>query len=386
MDMQSVLFGLLRVAVCGSAADERLRAACTSEMLEEIYTLANHHDLTHLVGQAVSKLGLSDSVALNKCKQAAMLAFVRYMRQNHVYEQTCAALETAQIPFIPLKGSVLRNYYPEPWMRTSCDIDILVHPEDLAKAKAVLAESLSYREMGRTEHDVTMMCPNGEHIELHFDLVEKGRANTANKVLRHVWKNVTLSKNHNYQYEMKDDFFYFYHIAHMAKHIEIGGCGVRTFLDLWIMNHKMEPDWQARCALLKRGDLTTFSDSACRLSEQWFSGKEAGELSQQFAQFILDGGVYGSLRNGVIVQQKKKGSKYRYVLSRVFLPYDAIKVYYPVLEKYKCLTPLFQIVRWFRVIFSGNAKRAAAELQISFAMSKEDKISAGSLLDYIGLH
>ena len=40
------------------------------------------------------------------------------------------ALEKAEIPFLPLKGSVIRKYYPEPWMRTSCDIDLLIHKEE----------------------------------------------------------------------------------------------------------------------------------------------------------------------------------------------------------------------------------------------------------------
>ena len=53
------------------------------------------------------------------------------------YENLCSAFEKAQIPFLPLKGSVIRKYYPEAWMRTSCDIDILVHDEDVGRAKEI---------------------------------------------------------------------------------------------------------------------------------------------------------------------------------------------------------------------------------------------------------
>ena len=52
-------------------------------------------------------------------------AIYRHAQLSYEYVAVCDALETAQIPFIPLKGSVLRKWYPEPWMRTSCDIDIL---------------------------------------------------------------------------------------------------------------------------------------------------------------------------------------------------------------------------------------------------------------------
>ena len=142
MNKETVLFALLRVAVCTEAGTEELRAACTDDMLESVYVLASKYDLAHLVGQGVSKLNLAESETLNQCKNSAMQAFVRYGRMNYAYESVCGVLEAEQIPFIPLKGSVLREWYPEPWMRTSCDMDILVHKEDAESAAALLQEKL----------------------------------------------------------------------------------------------------------------------------------------------------------------------------------------------------------------------------------------------------
>ena len=48
-----------------------------------------------------------------------MIAIYRYEKINYELNRLRSALNEAQIPFIPLKGSVLRQYYPEPWMRTS---------------------------------------------------------------------------------------------------------------------------------------------------------------------------------------------------------------------------------------------------------------------------
>lgn len=66
------------------------------------------------------------------------------MKINHEYNRICDALESVEISFLPLKGSVLRQYYPEPWMRTSCDIDILVHENDLEKTTEYLVRDLGY--------------------------------------------------------------------------------------------------------------------------------------------------------------------------------------------------------------------------------------------------
>lgn len=48
-----------------------------------------------------------------------MIAIYRYEKINYELNRLRSALNEAQIPFIPLEGSVLRQYYPEPWMRTS---------------------------------------------------------------------------------------------------------------------------------------------------------------------------------------------------------------------------------------------------------------------------
>ena len=113
MNTAQLLFQLIRVAVCDETPAENLNTACTPEALEQVYALASRHDLAHLAGQGASKLSLPDSEPLQKCKKAAMQAFLRHARQIYTYQNVCALLEQAQIPFIPLKGSVLRDFYPD---------------------------------------------------------------------------------------------------------------------------------------------------------------------------------------------------------------------------------------------------------------------------------
>ncbi|MCQ2385650.1 MAG: nucleotidyltransferase family protein, partial [Clostridia bacterium] len=48
------------------------------------------------------------------------------------------------IPYIPLKGAVLAEVYPEPYMCLSGDIDVLVKPEDVDKAVDLLKASYGY--------------------------------------------------------------------------------------------------------------------------------------------------------------------------------------------------------------------------------------------------
>lgn len=385
MNAETVLFYLLRAAVCDETVDEDIKAVLTSDMLETIYALASRHDLAHLVGQAVSKLGLPESESLTKSKQAAMQALVRYIQLNYAYEQACKTLEEAKISFIPLKGSVLRNDYPEPWMRTSCDIDILVSGDVLEKAASRLVEELGYKREERTDHDISMFAPNGVHLELHYQAVDEGRLPETQVVLANIWEDATPKAVGSYHYCMSDAMFYFYHIAHMAKHFENGGCGIRPFLDLWILNHRVEYDKASRERLISKGGLQKFQLAVEELSEAWFSNARKGPLSEHLERFTLDGGVYGILQNYIAVQQTKKGSKLQYALSKIFLPYDVIKFQYPILQKYRCLTPLYEVRRWIKLIFTSDIKRSIRTLKTNAEISGEQISSTADLMKALGL-
>lgn len=385
MNAEMVLFALLQAVICGKPVDSNIKTVCTPEMLDAVYTLASRHDLAHLVGQAVSKLGLPESQALTQCKQAAMRAFTRYVRLNHAYEQVCGQLETAGIPFIPLKGSVLRNYYPEAWLRTSCDIDILVHESDLGKAAALLEDKLQYTPGRKSSHDLSLRSAEGVHLELHYSTIEGYVSKASEQILAGIWDNAAPVAGKVYHLQIPDSLFYYYHVAHMAKHFVGGGCGIRPFLDIWILNHKIPHDRQKREALLTKGSLLPFALAAEQLCEIWFSGADHDALSRQMEQFILSGGTYGTLENRVSMNRAKKGGKFRYALSRVFLPYDIIKYHYPVLQRHKYLLPVFQVVRWFKLLFKGGVTRSVRELQVNANGSGADKAAANTLLEQLGL-
>ena len=185
---------------------------------------------------------------------------------------------------------------------------------------------------------------------------------------------------------MSDALFYTYHIYHMVKHYVLGGCGVRPFLDLWILNHAVTFDGSARKRLLKDEQLLTFAKEAERLSEVWFGEAEHTELTLQMERFLLQAGVYGNLENKVAVQQVKQGSKLRYALSRIWMPYNVLKLHYPVLKKHKWMLPFCQVARWFRLVFRGGVKRGVGELTMNRSVSDEQQNATETMLKKLGLH
>ncbi len=380
-----ILFALLRSAICGNALLESEKELLSDDVILELYAISKKHDIAHLLAIGLEKNGLLEGVNKNIENEITMAKY-RYTQQNYEYKIVCEAFENAQIPFIPLKGSVLRRWYPEPWMRTSCDIDILVHREDLEKAITYLTDTLKYTETGRATHDVSLFSQSGIHIELHFDLVEEGRANNAIDVLNSVWENALLKSGNKYWYELAYDFFFFYHIAHMAKHFEVGGCGIRPFIDLWILDTQIEEiDKHKRESLLEKCGLLKFASVAQNLSKCWFDGLAFDELTLKLQSYILVGGVYGSAQNRVALQQTKKGGKLGYILSRMFIPYDKLKRYYPILEKHRWLMPFMQIRRWGMLLKPSVAKMAKAEVSANKSINKATADEMNGFLNELGL-
>lgn len=386
MDQRTIqiLFALLHSAIFGTKLTEQERNNYSLNLLQDLMRISFKHDVVHLL-----VLGLKRNELITKeiaeIEKYIFKAVCRYERIKYEYENLCVALEKARIPFLPLKGSVMRKYYPEAWMRTSCDIDILVHREDLEKTISYLVNQKNYIEKERTTHDVSLFTQTGIHVEIHFDLVEEGRAKNAIDVLQSVWENVTLCPNCEYCYEMTDEYFYFYHIAHMAKHFENGGCGIRPFLDLWILDHMKDIDSSARDILLAQGGLLKFTEALKKLNEVWFSNREPDELLLQMQEFLLHGGAYGSTDNRVAFWQKKKGGRMEYILSRIFIPYAKLKRYYPILEKCPWMMPYMQIRRWSMLLKPEVAKIAKREMVVNGKFVKKKSDEMNSFFDYIGL-
>lgn len=357
----------------------------TDEELEKLYKLSKSHDLAHLVGDAFIKNNLiSNSEIKSKFEKQIMTSVYRYENINYELNRLKQVINEAEIPFICLKGSVIRRYYPEPWMRTSCDIDILVHGEDLLRTENLLIEKLSYKTEGKGSHNISLFSEGGVHLELHYTLIESDILDKADLVLENVWEYAFPTDK--YEYLLTDEMFYYYHIAHMAKHFQIGGCGVRPFIDMWVLNHRLTFDKEKRESLLENGGLAVFAKQCEKLAEVWFDGGEHTEVTRKLENYILGGGVYGNVNNRVAVQQVKRGGKFKYALSRIWLPYDVLKFHYPSLEGKKILLPFYEIRRWGKLLFKGGAKRGINELSINNSTTPEQQVQISALLCDLGLH
>lgn len=360
---------------------------CASDFVDvdfgALYSLSKSHDLAHIIGAALPKSGIEIPKEYEeKFQKQQKLATYRCLGMQIEMERIDNALENAKIPYMPLKGTVIRPYYPAPEMRTSSDIDILVHEDNLEKAVCVFRDVLGYQVGLKSTHDISLFSPSGVHVELHFSLSEDDPK--LDEVLLTAWDSAVRESDRQYRYRMSNEMFFVYCVSHMAKHFVGGGCGIRPFIDLHIIKTKMAFDEEKANLLLKECSLTVFAKEALNLCNVWFGNADHTQMTREMHSYILNGGVYGKKTSKVAIATVKKG-KLKYFLSRVFLSYDILKLYYTRLEKYPVLYPYYTVVRWFRVLFGKNRKSAVAELKQSASSIDKSALEMAELCQKLEL-
>lgn len=378
--IKKVLFSLLKSELKGEELPKNLLEQFDEDGLKELFRLAKKHDVEHLIADALLKNGLvSEELSVYKAlEKARFLAIMRYEKLNLMLTEVGELFDENGISYLPLKGSVLREYYPEPWMRTSCDTDILIRKEDLERADKLLVENLGYEKKSQTFHDWGYETYNGMHLELHYNMIEGDMVKAVDNILDEVWKYSSVTDGS--RYVLTNEMFYYYHIAHMAKHFVHGGTGIRSFLDVYVLRDKFAFNEEKLNEFLTVGGIGEFEKEVESLTNVWFNDKEYTELDLQTEEYVINGGVYGNLENRVAVQQNFKGGKFKYFFSRIFLSFKSLSGVYPILNKHKWLFPFLQVARWFRAIFVGRLNVAIKEISLN---NNADKGKMDAMEDFL---
>ena len=376
-----VMMDLIAYEVCGKNIDKS-QYTLTDEELAKLYKLSKSHDLAHLVGDALIKNNLiGDGEIKAKFQKQMMLAVYRYEKINYELGRLRKVLNEAEIPFIPLKGSVLRRYYPEPWMRTSCDIDVLVHEEAVDQAAQTIVEKLGYTYEKKQYHDISLMSDGGVHLELHHSIKEN-KANI-DALLSECWDYAAPSDD--YECCFTNEFFYFHQIAHASYHFLHGGCGVRPILDLYLLQRKMLFDSTVLDEMLEKSGIKKFFDAAKALSEVWFGGSEHCDVTRRMEDYLLRGGVYGSTANSMAVGQQKEKGRLGYIINRIWLPYELLCITYPRLKGRKYLQLFYEIKRWLRIFNPEARTHKKRDLDAIKNLSAKHKSDVNCMLNELGL-
>ncbi len=376
-----LLIALLRSELTKTELDAAVKERLTPDMLSELYTLSKKQDLAHIVSAALYKNGLlTDEKLQDSFRREEAAALLRMQRMKTAFRTISNTLDAADIAYIPLKGLVVRPYYPEESMRTSCDLDILVKPEDLNGAVSALTAK-GFRLGEPNYHDVSLYSPSGIHVELHFSVQEK--IDSLDAVLKDVWQYAVPEQGS--RCKLTDEFFLFYMYAHMNYHFLRGGCGIRCLMDIWVMEQNMGLSWERAKELLEKAGICQFAAELSRLSRVCFAGETADAFYETLLQYMIEGSLYGSAQNRMKITRAEAGHTLGYTLKRLFLPYQLMAEQYPVLEKAPILLPACWIARFFKMLFGGKTGRIMTELKTVRSIPGQDMEAMQQIRTRLGL-
>lgn len=378
-DIPQILFSLIACEIEGNAS--RATVPDSDATLARVCELADYHDCAHLIAGALEKSGYEPSspALLGELTRRRFFAAARAESITEALYTVCSVLEGEKIRHIPLKGAVIRDLYPENWMRTSGDLDVLVPKEDVKRAAAALCEKAGYVLDNKSDHDVPLTSPSGVKIELHYSLMHE---NFNPAPLKRVWDHAVPDGNFKYRYRLTDGLLGFYHVAHAAKHIAHGGCGIKPITDLWIM---LKRGVEFPMELLEKEGLDKVFYAMKSLCDYRFEGREPSDVAVALETYLLRAGTYGNLDNSITAAKQKSGGKLGYVFGRLFPKARVMALRYPILETKKWLLPIFYVIRWFETLFSKRLKSAAVQLKTVTANQPDLDNEVSSLLSNLGL-
>lgn len=381
---QEKLIEILRSELTGT--DEADLSGLSDQELAAIYRLAKAHNLSSMAGDYMSRHGVMNKVILRDMAYAQ--SNVEHM--DKAMTEITKALSEAVIPFLPLKGIVIRKLYPRPWMRLSGDIDILIHKEDKDTFIKVLRDTLSYTYEPGTSGD-HFITSDGVLLDISTALHGPESIDQNGALYSDIWDYAVPEKAGSVLYILSDAMCYTHAVIHIAKHLRRGGCGISHLMNLWTLNHLTDTDnttktTRKRLDLLKKKHVETLEAELLKISEKWFSGTDC-ETNDDLENYILNGSAHGTTKSRAISDISSMGAKtnLQYYLKRLFVPYDYLQKLFPQIKGKRWLVPFYEVYRWIYHVKNGRTASVRKEFLAVSQQNKQEVEEANFLLDNLGI-
>ncbi len=341
------LIYLLVCAVNGITPD---KARVQAMDLGQLYELAKMHTVQAAVCVSLERAGVRD--------KAFYEAYNKAIRKN-IYLDTerkaiTADLEKQGIWYMPLKGSVLKDLYPEDGMRQMADIDMLYDADkQQAVMEIMLAHGYTAESVGRTSHDVYKKPPV-LNFELHTQLFGSLHAKPLCRYYSDIQRSLQKDGGNSCGYHFSDEDFYVYLTAHEWKHYSGSGTGIRSLLDCYVYCKVKgdDLDWDHITEQCRRLEIADFEQERRQLAVKVFSTDILPALTDAETKMLmcyLTAGTYGTFENG-IRKKLHKQSKAGYLLRNLFPSLEYMRVSVTFVDRCPLLYPIGIVYRWGRIL------------------------------------
>lgn len=292
-------------------------------------------------------------------------------------EKILAYFEKEKIWFMPLKGCILKDYYPAYGMRQMADNDILYDASFQEQVREfMISQGYRAESVGKCHHDVYHKEPV-YNFELHTTLVTPGHGEKLWEYYKNIREKLLPGEHKKCALHFTDEDFYLFVVVHAYKHYQRSGTGFRTLTDLYVFLKEKRNvlDWGYICTEAEKLGVAKFEKDIRNLSDSIFGNKACipAELTKeqeiQLEEYVLSG-TYGTMEQSV---RKKLGTlqaegksakmitKIKYLWRRLFPPvvlYGEESFYC----RHKWASPIFWMKRIVWVLLTDR-KRILQEVK-----------------------
>ena len=264
-------------------------------------------------------------------------------RLTHAANTVMKAFDDEEIEYVPLKGLITKDAYPQKIMRHMSDADILIHEKDYEKKIKPIMLKLGFAEGVESDHELHW-SKEDLMIELHKRIIPSYNKDYY-KVIGDGWE--WIKEHDNFEYTF----------IHFAKHYRDAGVGIGHLVDLEVLWEEKDFSYIG---------LNEFRENIRKTLDVWFHDGEPDEKTDLITTTVFESGEYGTSENressgDIKVLNSAKGNPFlaniKNKLRMLFIPYSSYKAAFPILNKLPILLPVFFLWRMIRAPFRKSGRR-----------------------------
>ena len=377
---EKLLIGMLRRSVAGTK-----EPLCPKVDWQAAVKLAKMHMLLPLLYDGLRQDPQDWNKVPGDVQAILYKSFLQAVYRDTQMDRLKAALEATlseqAVPHVFLKGSVLKENYPTPALRTMCDMDVLVYTEGFPRI-ALISEEMGGKLCHSDGNHRNYRFPGGLTVEFHPQLLHHDTP-------------VGTQINPGWQYvdpehpdRLTEEGFYLNTICHLANHFVAGGVGVRFILDVWVNRHlrKPEADREVVLAELKRFGLMDFAEKIEALAECWFGSGEETPLLAELGEYILTSGSHGRTDREILnaVSLSSGGTGASALVRKMFFSREEMEDRFPWCKGKPWLLPAAWCVRAGRAV-TKHGRHILVWGKETGKVSKEDVAHQKEKLERFGI-
>lgn len=352
-----------------------------------LFDVCSRHSVANIACLALDEAGVEmpEKVA-ERFRREYKISVFREAQQELEAAEISRAFEKAGVDFMFLKGSVIKYLYPAPDLRTMCDLDILIDNTKFDEVKREMT-ALGYELKAEGELFADYEKKPFMRIEIHGRLFDNG-VEIYDNYFGTDFRRTRRVKGWEHCFELPDNDFFVFMMAHMAKHYFLLGTGIRSVADVKIFLDAKEDflDLDYINAEMKKIELLEFSEEIISLAETWFGNGKKRAMSDSIAEYLISSGVYGDRKNAYTkdLVQATGGKnnlffkKLKYIITYVFPGRRFMAVNYPRVRKTPLLLPYYWMRRLFSSVLKGGRKSAMKRIKMVLR-AKQENVEAYSL-------